>query len=112
MKTATQEVKVLRVLGDVYRWQAIKDGRIIYQYAEGGYPQMFRKTAVKLPHEKVKQNTNISGLGLTKAKDTYTVEVEFFDGSTYKFETTFTTPKDNSVVTIGVGTLTSKFLEC
>jgi hypothetical protein len=36
-------------LGTVYRWTALKDGKLVYQYGEDGYPQLFAKTAVKLP---------------------------------------------------------------
>jgi hypothetical protein len=35
----------------VYRWTALKDGKLVYQYGEDGYPQLFAKTAVKLPEE-------------------------------------------------------------
>ena len=38
-------------LGTVYRWTALKDGKPVYQYGEDGYPQLFAKTAVKLPDE-------------------------------------------------------------
>ena len=38
-------------LDTVYRWTALKDGKLVYQYGEDGYPQLFAKTAVKLPEE-------------------------------------------------------------
>jgi hypothetical protein len=38
-------------LGTVYRWTALKNGKLVYQYGEDGYPQLFAKTAVKLPEE-------------------------------------------------------------
>lgn len=38
-------------LGTVYRWTALRYGKPAYQYGEGGYPQLFAKTVVKLPDE-------------------------------------------------------------
>jgi hypothetical protein len=45
------EPATFKPLGTVYRWTALKDGRLVYQYGEDGYPQLFAKTAVKLPEE-------------------------------------------------------------
>ena len=52
---AKQPVETLKPLGTIYRWTALKDGKIIYQYSDQGYPELFKKSVVTLPTEPEQQ---------------------------------------------------------
>ena len=52
---AKQPVETLKPLGTIYRWTALKDGRLIYQYSDQGYPELFKKSVVTLPTEPEQQ---------------------------------------------------------
>ena len=51
LRAELDQPATFKPLGTVYRWTALKDGKPVYQYGEDGYPQMFAKTALKLPDE-------------------------------------------------------------
>lgn len=48
---AKQESETLKPLSVVYRWTALKDGKLIYQYSDLGYPEVFKRSVVTLPVE-------------------------------------------------------------
>jgi hypothetical protein len=52
---AKQQVETLKPLGTIYRWTSLKDGKLIYQYSDQGYPELFKKNVVTLPTEPEQQ---------------------------------------------------------
>jgi hypothetical protein len=48
---AKPQVETLKPLSVVYRWTALKDGKLIYQYSDQGYPEIFKQSVVTLPTE-------------------------------------------------------------